>query len=139
MALRAYGCTQRMSNISMSIGAKMNIKLLVSTIAAASALAGTAYAGDVLTGGDLSTVDKWYGRAGGLVGSDRVSALRPGESKVGVTFDQEVAERTNMHREPGTSQVGISRDAEVAARTNMPINGNPPPRATAGTQAPVHN
>jgi hypothetical protein len=117
----------------------MNIKLFLSTIAAASALAGTAYAADVVTGGDLSSTDKWYGRAGGLVGSDRVTALRPGESKLGVTFDQEVAQRTNMHREPVASQVGISRDAEVAARTNMPINGNPPPPATAGTQAPVHN
>jgi opacity protein-like surface antigen len=117
----------------------MNIKLFLSTIAAASAFAGTVYAADVVTGGDLTSADKWYGRAGGLTGSDRVTYLRPGQDKVGVGFDQEVAERTNMHREPGTSQVGISRDAEVAARTNMPIDRNPQPAATAGAQAPVHN
>ena len=55
----------------------MNIKLFLSTIAAVSAFAGTAYAADVVTGGDLSSTDKWYGRAGGLTGSDRVTSLRP--------------------------------------------------------------
>jgi len=116
----------------------MNAKFLLSAVAVAAALCGSAYAADIVTSGDLSTVGKWYGRAGGLAGSDRVGGLQAGQSTVGVTFDQEVAERTNMSRDPRTSQVGVSWDRDVAARTNMP-RGDATPASTATAPGPTHN
>jgi len=99
----------------------MNSKLLISAIAAAAALAVNAHAAGVVTSGDLGTVDKWYGRAGGLTDTDRVGALKAGSTKVGVSYDADVTARTNMPRAQGTnSDVGVSYDADVAARTNMP-------------------
>ena len=80
----------------------MNMKPLLSAIALATAFAGSAGAADIVSGGDLRSVDKWYGRAGGLAGSDRVGALSTGDAKVGVVFDQDVAARTNMPREGTT-------------------------------------
>ena len=117
----------------------MNAKLLLSAIAVAATLGGSAYAADIVTSGDLSTVDQWYGRAGGLAGSDRISALHTGNSTVGVTFDQDVAARTNMSRDARNSQVGVSWDREVAARTNMPRDGGTTPASTATVPGPTHN
>jgi len=117
----------------------MNAKLLLSAIAVAAALGTSAYAADIVTQGDLSTVDKWYGRAGGLAGSDRLGALHTGSSTVGVTFDQDVAARTNMSRDARNSQVGVSWDREVAARTNMPRDGGTTPASTATVPGPTHN
>jgi hypothetical protein len=79
---------------------------------------------DMLTVADPETMGKWYGRAGGLVGSDLVMApakpIKPG-TRVRITYDREVAERTNMHRqEAATGGVTITYDKAVAARTNMP-------------------
>ena len=116
----------------------MNVKFLLSAVTLAAALGSTAYAADIVTSGDLSTVDKWYGRGGGLVGSDRVGTLHAGNSTVGVTFDQDVAARTNMSRDQRTSQVGVSWDRDVAARTNMPREGNAP-ASTATVPGPTHN
>jgi hypothetical protein len=43
-------------------------------------------------------------------------------SKIGISYDADVAARTNMPRgEAATNgQVGVTYDADVAARTNMP-------------------
>ncbi len=98
----------------------MNTKLLISAIAAAAAFAVNAHAAGVVTSGDVSTIDKWYGRAGGLTDTDRVTALKGGTTQVGISYDADVAARTNMARDQAThNQVGISYDADVAARTNM--------------------
>jgi hypothetical protein len=99
----------------------MNTKLLISAIAAAAALSVNAYAADLVTSTDTDTIAKSYGRAGGLVGADRVSGLQAGTAQVGVAYDADVAARTNMPRAQGGSQtVGVAYDADVAARTNMP-------------------
>ena len=103
----------------------MNSKLLISAIAAAAAFAVSAHAEDVVTSGDLSTIDKWYGRAGGLTDSDRITALRAGPTKVGISYDADVAARTNMARGQAThNQVGVTYDADVATRTNMQRGGD---------------
>ena len=116
----------------------MNIKSVLSAVVLATAFAGSAYAADVVTTGDVSNVDKWYGRAGGLAGSDRVSGLRAGDAKVGVIFDQDVAARTNMARERDTGSVGVTWDRDVAARTNM-HRETTPPSSTATVPGPTHN
>ena len=122
-----------------AMGNAMNAKLLLSAIAVAATLGTSAYAADIVTSGDLSTVNQWYGRAGGLAGSDRIGALHTGNSTVGVTFDQDVAARTNMSRDARNSQVGVSWDREVAARTNMPRDGGTTPASTATVPGPTHN
>ena len=86
---------------------------------------GAAFAGDeVLRTGDSSTMDHWYGRAGGLVGSDRIEAITKATfsaARVGVTYDKDVAARTNMPRQDaGNGNVSITYDKDVAERTNMP-------------------
>ena len=116
----------------------MNRKSLLSAIAFAATFAGSAYAADVVTTGDVNSVGQWYGRAGGLTGSDRVHGLRPGDAKVGVTFDQDVAARTNMARDRSTGQVGVTWDRDVAARTNMQRESTPP-SSTATVPGPTHN
>ena len=116
----------------------MNRKSLLSAIALATMLAGSAYAADIVTTGDVSNADKWYGRAGGLAGSDRVGGLRVGDSKVGVSFDQDVAARTNMSRDRTAGQVGVTWDRDVAARTNMQRETTPA-TSTATAPGPTHN
>jgi hypothetical protein len=100
----------------------MKNNLLMSAIAVAATaaiFAGSAYAADVTTDGNLNTVDRWYGRAGGAVGTDRVNRLSAGTT-VGVSHDADVAARTNMPRREGSnSSLGVTYDADVAARTNM--------------------
>ena len=99
----------------------------------AAALSVSSYAADVVTSGDVESVRQWYGHAGGLAGSDRVGGLRVGSSKVGVTYDPDVAARTNMQRsqmEPAS--VGVTYDPDVAARTNMPRAGKAPATHEAG-------
>lgn len=86
--------------------------------------ANAAAADNMLTVADPGAMSQWYGRAGGLAGSDRVMAMteaaKPGNC-VRVTYDKEVAERTNMHRKEAASGcVTITYDKDVAARTNMP-------------------
>ncbi len=110
----------------------MNAKLLISAIATAAAFAANAHAADVVTSGDLSTVDKWYGRAGGLTDADRVGGLKTGSTKVGISYDADVAARTNMARGQAThTEVGVTYDADVAARTNMPRAGDSTGQAQA--------
>src|SRR4051812_9275554 len=103
------------------MGAFMRTKLLISAAALAAAFAGNLYAADVVTTGDLNNIGQWYGRAGGLAGSDRVTGFPTAGAKVGISYDAEVATRTNMQRrDDNGSQLGVSYDAEVAKRTNMP-------------------
>jgi hypothetical protein len=110
----------------------MKTKLLISAIAAAAAFAVNVHAADVVTSGDLSAIDKWYGRAGGLTDADRISGLKAGTTKLGVSYDADVAARTNMSRAQAThSEVGVSYDADVAARTNMQRGSAPADKATA--------
>jgi len=113
---------------------------LASAIAAASLSMQTAFAaGEVLRSGDVSQMHKWYGHAGGLVGSDRVEALsKPTGDRVGISYDAEVAKRTNMQREGASpGGVGITYDKDVASRTNM--QRDVPPTQSAGTPATPRN
>ena len=113
----------------------MNTKLLISaTVAAAFAI--NVHAAGGVTSGDLNTIDKWYGRAGGLIGADRVAGRSTSTRRVGVVYDADVAVRTNMPRaQAPTSQVGVrghdtidqwygraggQTGADVVARTNLP-------------------
>jgi hypothetical protein len=74
--------------------------------------------------GRVADMDKWFGRSGGLVGSDRVAGLRSGGRKpVDVTYDQSVEARTNMpvHPAGGQQHVLTTWDEGVARRTHMPL------------------
>jgi hypothetical protein len=118
----------------------MRTKLLLSAIAAATAIAANVYAADVVTSGDLGTIDRWYGNAGGLQGTDRVMYLGTSQTKVGIAYDKDVAERTNMQRGEAThNEVGVSYDADVAARTNMQRGATPTGKATAGIEGAKSN
>jgi len=79
---------------------------------------------------------KWYGRAGGLVGADRIEFLaspRAHGSRLGVGYDKDVAQRTNMPpRDTSADEVGISYDKDVAARTNMPRDEKTQPMQSVG-------
>ena len=76
----------------------MNTKLLISATVAAAAFAVNVHAAGGGTSGDLNTIDKWYGRAGGLTAAD-------------------VAARTNMP--PGQSGAGPSEAAGIeGAKSN---------------------
>jgi hypothetical protein len=118
---------------------KLN-RMVVLGMAMASLGIGSALAeGDTLKTGDWQNMDKWYGRAGGLVGSDRVEILgKATGDRVGVSYDQDVAKRTNMQRESAEkSDIGITYDKDVASRTNM--QRGVPPTQSAGTAAVPHN
>ena len=90
--------------------------------------------------GDVDSMAKWYGNAGGLAGSDRVMGLRTGSSTVGVAYDADVAGRTNMPRgQVEHKNVGVTYDPDVAARTNMQRGGNPPAPQETGVTASQNN
>ncbi len=78
----------------------------------------------------------WYGNAGGLQGSDRVTFLgktHDRNQQVGITYDKDVAQRTNMQRDPASNgQIGIGYDKDVAERTNLPRNEKSAPVQTTG-------
>jgi hypothetical protein len=89
---------------------KVTRVLLATSMAGLLAAAGPARSaapdlGPVMSGQTLDS-GKWYGRAGGLTGSDRVEAFRSGGrypvfsgvvgQRVMVGWDEEVAKRTNM-------------------------------------------
>jgi len=86
---------------------------------------GNAMAADnMLVVAEPGAMSQWYGRAGGLVGSDRVMGMMKAAKVrhcVRVAYSKEVAERTNMHREEAANGcVTSTYDKGVAARTNMP-------------------
>jgi len=110
----------------------MNTKLIISAIAVAAAFAVEAHAGDVVNSAGVGSIEKWYGRAGGLTAADRVTGLTAGSNRVSVSYDADVAARTNMQRQQAThNQVGVTYDADVAARTNMPRGGDTAGQAKA--------
>jgi hypothetical protein len=118
-------------------------KLLASVAAAAAFSASVAFAdSSVLKAGSVGSADHWYGRAGGPVGADRIAALRTNDSNpgIGVSYDHDVAARTNMStdRAPGQS-VGVTYDEEVAARTNMARSRSTAPVQSAGAPAAKTN
>ena len=119
----------------------MNTKLLISVIAAAAALSLNAYAADTVTTSDANAIANGFGRAGGLIGVDRVSGLKAGGAQVGVAYDADVATRTNMPRAQGAAgTVGVTYDADVAARTNMPRGGDAQyPSKAAGVEGAKAN
>lgn len=95
----------------------------------AAALAGSIFAtaagaaGPVLKSSDSSQFAHWYGRAGGLVGSERVVYLRGhggSTAEVAITYDKDIAARTNMPSDrPEGASVEITYDKDIAKRTNM--------------------
>ena len=92
-------------------------------------------AGKVTTG-NSATMDHWYGRAGGLVGAERIEAINkatlPGGG-IGITYDKDVAARTNMPRQDAQNGgVGITYDKDVAERTNMSRGETPQPIKAVG-------
>ena len=97
---------------------------------------GIASADDTLHTGDSSTMGKWYGRAGGLVGADRIESRANPSARgpqIGITYDKDVAQRTNMQpRDTSAAEVGISYDKDVAARTNMPRDEKTQPMQSVG-------
>jgi hypothetical protein len=100
-------------------------------------------AGDVLTTGDIATMSQWYGRAGELVGAQRIEAISKSTSakeQVGIAYDKDVAARTNMPRESASnSQVAITYDKDVAERTNMPRGEKGEATKSAGVSAKPAN
>jgi len=118
----------------------MNAKLLLSAVVTAAAFSVNAQAGNLVTSGDVDSMSKWYGQAGGLAGSDRVTGLHTGANKVSVSYDPEVAARTNLPRAQATNgDVGVSYDADVAARTNMPRGQATAPARAAEITGPKSN
>jgi hypothetical protein len=116
----------RSSSIRLALGAGMSV--LCVSVAMAD--------GNVLKAGNVDTMSKWYGRAGGLVGADLVqSAAKPATDpqRVGITYDKDVVQRTNMPpRDTGIGDVSITYDKDVAARTNMPRGEKAASPITAG-------
>ena len=123
---------------------KLRNKLIASALAVTAALTiSTAFAADggVVGSSDLQNIDKWYGRAGGLTGSDSVSGLTARSKPLGVSWDQDVASRTNMsvNRDTSDAKVGVTYDADVAARTNMGRGTPEPATKAAGVEGAKAN
>ncbi|HTO43423.1 MAG TPA: hypothetical protein VML56_05050 [Burkholderiales bacterium] len=117
---------------------KSNLKVQVAVAAVLGALSvGSAVAGsDILKSGNVEQMSQWYGNAGGLQGTDRVMVLGKSTSEgkeVGIAYDKDVAERTNMprHEAPSTT-AGIAYDKDVAERTNLPRGQKSTPIQEAG-------
>ena len=117
---------------------KSNLKVQVAVAAVLGALSvGSAVAdSDILKSGNVDEMSQWYGNAGGLQGTDRVMVL--GKStfagkEVGIAYDKDVAERTNMprHEVPSTT-AGIAYDKDVAERTNLQRGQKSTPIQEAG-------
>jgi hypothetical protein len=120
---------------------KSNMKVQVAVAAALGVLSmGSAVAGsDILKSGDVDQMSQWYGNAGGLQGTDRVMVLGKSGSagkEVGIAYDKDVAERTNMQRNQVPSgTASITYDKDVAERTNSPRSQ----KSTAIQEAGVSN
>ena len=82
---------------------KSNLKVQVAVAAVLGALSvGSAVAGsDILKSGNVEQMSQWYGNAGRAQGTERVMVLgksTSGGKEVGIAYDKDVAERTNMPR-----------------------------------------
>jgi hypothetical protein len=120
----------------MTLKSHLKIQLAVAAAIGALSIGSAVAGGDVLKSGDVDTMGQWYGRAGGLQGSDRVTVLAKtptGTTQVGITYDKDVAQRTNMQRDPASNgQIGIGYDKDVAERTNLQRSEKPAPIQTTG-------
>ena len=120
----------------------LRTKLIASVFAAAAALsvnAAFAAGAGTVSSSDIQNADKWYGRAGGLVGTDRVSSLTAGSKAIGVSWDQDVAARTNMSLDrTNANAIAVTYDEDVAARTNMRRGAHGPVKA-AGVEGAKAN
>jgi len=138
-AVRMSGKFARVGQQEIDMTSKAQLKVRAVATAAFCALSiGAAFAGgDTLRTGDMDTVGQWYGRAGGLTDSDRITALsKPGtgNQQVGIAYDKDIAERTNMPRESASSKdIGIAYDKDVVDRTNMPRGEKSVPSTTAAS------
>jgi hypothetical protein len=117
---------------------KSNLKVQVAVAAVIGALSiGSAVAdGDILKSGNVDQMGQWYGNAGGLQGTDRVMVLGKATTagkEVGIAYDKDVAERTNMQRSQVPSgTAAISYDKDVAERTNSQRGQKSTPIQEAG-------
>jgi hypothetical protein len=108
-------------------------------LTASGALINPGYAEEsVLKSSNPSQFDHWYGRAGGTTGSQRIDTLHAVElppANVSVTYDKDIAARTNMQRDGVSDQaIGVTYDEAVAARTNMERGEKEPAPAVAKSQ-----
>ena len=101
-------------------------------LAAAFALAGVNSATPAeVHSGNTEAMTHWYGRAGGLVGSDAVSepkAWQQGRQSIQVTFSEALADWTNMPRKE--AKVGPVTDSSGAVTQPASTNGT----ASAGLE-----
>jgi hypothetical protein len=79
--------------------------------------------GPVLKSSNPNEFTHWYGRAGGTTGTQRIDTLNEATlppPSVSVTYDEGIAQRTNMQREGADDkEIGITYDQGIAERTNM--------------------
>jgi hypothetical protein len=111
----------------------------LATLAAMAAAAGTVRAEEsILRSSNPSHFEHWYGRAGGSVGSERIGEVHAAKlppASVSVTYDKDVAERTNMARDGVDSpKIGVTYDKDVAERTNMSRGKQEPAASVAESQ-----
>ena len=120
----------------MTLKSQLKVQLAAAAAIGVLSIGSAVAGGEVLRSGDVDQMGHWYGNAGGLQGSDRVQFL--GKSaienrQVGVAYDKDVAQRTNMPRESASSKdVGIAYDKDVAERTNLPRSEKSTPIQTTG-------
>lgn len=101
---------------------KSKLAVLAVALGALAAATPALAAGDVLKSSTVEQISHSYGRAGGLVGADRIAYLagNQGNPQVSITYDKDVAERTNMPRDQASNgPIAITQDPEVISRTNM--------------------
>jgi len=121
-----------MMKLNSNLKSQAALAAAISVLSIGSALAG----GETLSTGNVDSMGQWYGRAGGLTGSERVMAIGKASTsnQVGITYDKDVAQRTNMQRDAADNgNIGITYDKDVAARTNMSRGEQPEPIKAAGT------
>src|SRR5689334_9510990 len=105
----------------MKVGYTSRASLLLGVALALGICSQASMADDMLRSANAASMDKWYGRAGGLVGSDRVMALGSTQGeRVGVVYDADVAKRNNMAAREANASIAITYDKDVAARNNLP-------------------
>jgi opacity protein-like surface antigen len=107
--------------------ARIALAAALMALSAGSAMADS----DAVVTTNPESIGQGYGRAGGLVGSDRVMAIGKtgvGQQAIGIGYDKDVAERTNMKRgEAPDAVLGVTYDKDVAERTNMQRGAKPEP------------
>ena len=77
----------------MTSKSRFKVQAAVAAVTCALSIGAAFAGGDALRTGDVDTMGQWYGRAGGLTDSDRVTVLgKPaiGNQQVGITYDKDV-------------------------------------------------